>query len=271
MSKKKQTTVKNTIEFTQSSVPFGEGKTIGIYVDEHEKIWFHGPDVARLLEYSSPSDMYRMIDDENKTPHNVQGLKTQAKSISEAGFYQVALLSRTEMGKKLFRFVCEDLLPSIRKTGAYLSDTMTPEQVNRVTEDQIVFKCIQAARGKRVAIGNLVKALLEKHEVATIRKDIFPYILRKLTESQVYRVKEVFFDRASESIADWGNARFIASGSKLDVCDHISLLYLLKETEEKKSTFLTASRSQTVRQLKNKAKKQPTNSVKVDVDGNEIF
>lgn len=271
MSKKKQTTVKNTIEFTQSSVPFGEGKTIGIYKDDTDKIWFHGPDVARLLEYSSPSDMYRMIDDDNQTLHNVQGLKTQAKSISEAGFYQVALLSRTEMGKKLFRFVCEDLLPSIRKTGAYLSDTMTPEQVNRVTEDQIVFKCIQAARGKRVAIGNLVKALLEKHEVATIRKDIFPYILRKLTESQVYRVKEVFFDRASESIADWGNARFIASGGKLDVCDHISLLYLLKETEEKKSTFLTASRSQTVRQLKNKAKKQPTNSVKVDVDGNEIF
>lgn len=270
---KKQET-KTVITFTQSPVPFCEGKTIGIYKDNEDRIWFHGPDVARLLDYKLSGDMYRMIDDENKHMHNVHGLKSQAISISEAGFYQVALSSRTELGKKLMQFVCNELLPSIRKTGAYLSDTMTPEQVNRVIEDQIVFKCIQASRGKRVVIGNLVKALLEKHEVATIRKDIFPYILQKLTDSQAYRVKEVFFDRASESIADWGNQRFISSGGKLDVCDHISLLYLLKETEEKKSTFLTASRSQTVRQLKNKTKKQivkPTNNSSTTLDDDTIF
>lgn len=261
---------KNEITFTQSSVPFGEGKTIGIYKDTNDRIWFHGPDVARLLEYSRASDMYELISSENKGRAKCRTLGgTQEITImEEAGFYEVAIRSKTELGSKLMKFVCNELLPSIRKTGAYLSDTMTPEQVNRVIEDQIVFKCIQASRGKRVVIGNLVKALLEKHEVATIRKDIFPYILRKLSESQAYRVKEVFFDRASESIADWGNQRFIASGGKLDVCDHISLLYLLKETEEKKSTFLTASRSQTVRQLKNKVKKEKH---KIDIDGNEIF
>lgn len=257
---KKEVVKKEVITFTQTQVPFFEGKSIGLWVDKpKDQIWFHGPDVARLLEYDRPDNMYRMVDAENKTPHNVRGLKTQAISLSESGFYQVALLSRTESGKKLMNWVCSTLLPSIRKTGAYLSDTMTPEQINRVTEDQIVEKCIGAARGKRVVIGNLVKALLEKNEIGAIRKDIFPYILQKLTESQVYRVKEVFFDRASEAISDWGNQRFISSGGKLDVCDHISLLYLLKETEEKKSTFLTASRSQTVRQLKKKQIKETPN------------
>lgn len=271
--------IKEVIQFTQANVPFFEGKTIGLWIDKStEQIWFHGPDVARLLAYDSPHHMYRMVDDENKTPHNVAGLKSPAISISEAGFYQVALLSRTENGKKLMNWVCSVLLPSIRKTGAYLSDTMTPEQVSRVVEDQIVEKCIGAARGKRVVIGNLVKALLEKHEIGTIRKDIFPYILRKMSESQVYRVKEIFFDRATEAISDWGNQRFIASGGKLDVCDHINLLYLLKETEEKKSTFLTASRSQTVRQLKAKSTKLkicnkdgspyiPSNDINNDLDG----
>ena len=38
------------------------------------KIWFNGPDVARLLEYRSPSDMYRMVDNENKGAHIVQGV-----------------------------------------------------------------------------------------------------------------------------------------------------------------------------------------------------
>lgn len=35
---------------------------------------------ARLLEYDTPSNMYRMIDDDNKTLHNVWWLKSQAIS-----------------------------------------------------------------------------------------------------------------------------------------------------------------------------------------------
>ena len=71
--KTKQNT--SVITFTPSKVPFGDGKMIGIYKDEStDKIWFHGPDVARLLEYSKPSDMYRMVDDENKGAHIVQGV-----------------------------------------------------------------------------------------------------------------------------------------------------------------------------------------------------
>lgn len=263
--------IKEVIQFTQANVPFFEGKTIGLWIDKStEQIWFHGPDVARLLGYDHTPHMYRMIDDENKTVHNVDGLKAPAISISEAGFYQVALLSRTENGKKLMNWVCSVLLPSIRKTGAYLSDNLTSEQVKRVVEDQIVEKCIQASRGRTVRIGGLIKALLDTRSVDSMRKDIFPYILQKLTESQAYRVKEVFFERATESIADWGNDKFIASGGKLDILDHMGLLYLLKETEEKKSTFLAASRSQTVRQLKNKqtSKKKSSNT---SVDVNELF
>lgn len=249
---------KVAVVFQQSQVPFAEGKTIGVYKDDQDKIWFHGPDVARLLDYR-PQDMYRMIDNENKGAHIVHGVNHGASqscvSLSEAGFYQVALSSRTELGRKLMTFVCNELLPTIRKTGAYLSDSLTPEQVKRVVENQIVDKCIRASRGERVVIGNLVKAILENNTIDSIRKDIFPYILKKLADSRVHRVKEVFFDRASETIAAWGDQKFLESKGKVDVYNHIGLLYLLKETEESKSNFLSASRSQTVRRLVNSKKK----------------
>ena len=103
-----------------------------------EKIWFHGPDVARLLEYSRPSDMYELISVENKGRAKCRTLggMQEITILEEAGFYEVAVRSKTEIGSKLMKFVCSELLPSIRKTGAYLSDTMTPEQVNRVTKYQ---------------------------------------------------------------------------------------------------------------------------------------
>ena len=66
--------MKDVITFTQSKVPFVQDKTIGIYKDSEDKIWFHGPDVARLLDYSNASHMYRMIDEENKGVHIVAGV-----------------------------------------------------------------------------------------------------------------------------------------------------------------------------------------------------
>lgn len=246
---------KKAVVFTQSQVPFAEGRTIGIYKDDQDRIWFHGPDVARLLEYKLPSDMYRMLDSGSKTLHYVQGLTSQSVSLTESGFYRVAFGSQSKIAEKLVNFVCEEVLPSIRKTGAYLSENMTPEQVKRVVENQIVDKCIRASRGERVVIGNLVKAILENNTIDNIRKDIFPYILKKLADSRVHRVKEVFFDRASETIAAWGDQKFLESKGKVDVYNHIGLLYLLKETEESKSNFLSASRSQTVRRLVDSKKK----------------
>lgn len=246
---------KVVVVFQQSPVPFSEGKTIGIYKDDQDRVWFHGPDVARLLGYDSPHHMYRMIDTKNKGSHYVAGVNQECTSLSEAGFYRAAFSSKSPFAEKLVEFVCEELLPSVRKTGAYLSENMTPEQVKRVVENQIVDKCIRASRGERVVIGNLVKAILENNTVDNIRKDIFPYILKKLADSRVHRVKEVFFDRASETIAAWGDQKFMESKGKVDVYNHIGLLYLLKETEESKSNFLSASRSQTVRRLVDANKK----------------
>lgn len=35
---------KVAVVFSPSNVPFAPGKTIGVYKDANDKIWFHGPD-----------------------------------------------------------------------------------------------------------------------------------------------------------------------------------------------------------------------------------
>ena len=247
----------NVIVFAQSPVPFAEGKTIGIFKDAEDKIWFHGPDVARLLEYHRPSDMFDLVSTENKGRAKVRTLGgiQEMTIMSEAGFYEVAISSRTDLGKKLMSFVCNELLPSIRRTGAYLSDTMTTQQIVNVVEDQIVDRCVSAARGNHKRVGHLVKALLEKNDASAMRKVVIPYIVSALTVKGVKGAKEIFFQRSVEAIEDWGNGKYLTQGSKLDIPEHMALLYLLRDLAEGRGDFLAASKAQTVRRLVEKHNK----------------
>ena len=49
--------------------------------------------------------------------------------VSEAGLYSLILRSRKPEAKAFKRWVTHEVLPSIRKTGAYLSPGMSNEQV----------------------------------------------------------------------------------------------------------------------------------------------
>ena len=66
--------------------------------------------------------------------------------ISEAGLYSLILRSRKPEAKAFKRWVTHEVLPSIRKTGAYLSPGMSNEQVKALvaTLEEEVYRRIQA-------------------------------------------------------------------------------------------------------------------------------
>ena len=101
--------------------------------------WFVGKDVAAVLGYSNPRDaINKRVDDEDKgvakcdTLGGVQDLTI----INESGLYSLVLSSKLPNAKKFKRWVTNEVLPSIRKHGAY----MTPETIKKVmlTPDFII-------------------------------------------------------------------------------------------------------------------------------------
>ena len=92
--------------------------------------WFVGKDVAAVLGYSNPQKAIRdHVDDEDKTVNEsftVNG--TQAVLINESGLYSLVMSSKLPTAKKFKRWVTSEVLPSIRKHGAYMTDE-TIEQV----------------------------------------------------------------------------------------------------------------------------------------------
>ena len=90
--------------------------------------WFVGKDVAELLGYSNPRDAVgKHVDEEDKVDgvaiRDSMGRDQYPVLINESGLYSLVLSSKLPTAKKFKRWITGEVLPSIRKHGAY----MTPE------------------------------------------------------------------------------------------------------------------------------------------------
>lgn len=92
--------------------------------------WFVGKDICDILGYQNGSrDINRHVDEEdrqnyqNGTFESNRGLTI----INESGVYALILSSKLPQAKEFKRWVTHEVLPSIRKHGAYLTDNALEE------------------------------------------------------------------------------------------------------------------------------------------------
>lgn len=95
--------------------------------------YFVGKDVADILGYKKPENaIANHVDDEDKTSTLIQGTgsnyKSKAVIINESGLYSLILGSKLPQAKEFKHWITNDVLPTIRKHGAY----MTPEKIEEV-------------------------------------------------------------------------------------------------------------------------------------------
>jgi len=103
-----------------------EGKEIRIVQKDGEP-WWVLKDVCAVLGVGNPSDVAARLDGDEKTMVNLNTLDSfdgirgnpNMTIISESGLYNVILRSDKPEAKQFKRWVTHEVLPSIRKTGAY--------------------------------------------------------------------------------------------------------------------------------------------------------
>lgn len=106
---------------TFSNNEFGEIRVLKI---ENEP-WFVGKDVATILGYKDTSDAIKKhVDEEDKGVGEIPtpGGKQNMKVINESGLYSLILSSKLPNAKKFKRWVTNEVLPSIRKHGVYMTE-----------------------------------------------------------------------------------------------------------------------------------------------------
>lgn len=125
---------------TFSNSEFGEIRTVTIDGEP----WFVAKDISEKLGYARTPNMIKLVDDEDKRNISSSDLEQQVYKqnytigiINESGLYTAIFGSKQENAKKFKKWVTSEVLPSIRKTGAYGQARLPmtiPEQIQIIAQ-----------------------------------------------------------------------------------------------------------------------------------------
>ncbi|MBU3828893.1 MAG: phage antirepressor, partial [Candidatus Lactobacillus pullistercoris] len=144
--------------------------------------YFVGKDVAEILGYSNTRDALRKhVDREDKKSEIVKASQMSQNAtgymsvdlITESGVYALIFGSKMPNAKKFKRWVTHEVLPAIRKHGAYMTDEKAFDVVNN--KDGLASLLQQAAdqlRQKDIQIEEMKPKALFADSVATSKSTV---------------------------------------------------------------------------------------------------
>ena len=117
---------------------FGRIRT---FVTEDGVPWFVGKDVVDNLGYQNGSrDINRHVAPEDRTKGMVfdGNQRKETILINESGLYSLILSSKLESAKRFKHWVTSEVLPSIRRHGAYMTDALLEQAAGKQAVDELV-------------------------------------------------------------------------------------------------------------------------------------
>ena len=93
--------------------------------------WFVAKDVCDILEICNSRRSTSLLDEDERGVHtvNTPSGKQEMTVVSEAGLYSLILKSRKPEAKAFRRWVTHEVIPAIRKTGAYVVPNRAMEAI----------------------------------------------------------------------------------------------------------------------------------------------
>lgn len=115
--------------------------------------WFVAIDVAKAIGYRMASDMTRRLDEDEKGTRSVRTLggEQTLSVINEAGLYNAILGSKLESAKQFKRWVTHEVLPAIRRDGAYVASDGTEDDATLMARALLAAKRQMDAKDREIA------------------------------------------------------------------------------------------------------------------------
>ena len=137
------------------SEKFGEIRTLSL----NGEPWFVAVDVCIALDLSNPTIAVSRLDEDERAKFNL-GRQGDATIVNEPGLYTLVLGSRKPEAKAFKRWITHEVIPAIRKHGAYISPNAEAVQVTPTIEQYIASaRIISTCRADRL---RMVIGLLDK-------------------------------------------------------------------------------------------------------------
>ncbi|HDJ3067244.1 TPA: BRO family protein [Staphylococcus aureus] len=193
--------------------------------------YFIGKDVADILGYANGRDaLSKHVDAEDKLTSQIAtaGQNRNVTIINESGLYSLIFSSKLVNAKRFKRWVTSEVLPTLRKTGAYQvpSDPMqalrlmfeateeTKQEIKNVKDDVIDLKenqkldagdynFLTRTINQRVAHIQRLHAITNQKQRSELFRDINSEVKKMTGASSRTNVRQKHFDDVIEMIANW--------------------------------------------------------------------
>ncbi len=117
---------------TSMSVFSFDNSVVRTNTDASGMVWFCARDIAEAIEHSKSTVMLELVEeDEVRNSYSISdtlGRQQQVPFVSEPGLYRILFRSSLPKCKPFQNWLATEVLPSIRKTGAYESRPLSVEE-----------------------------------------------------------------------------------------------------------------------------------------------
>lgn len=167
---------------------FGEIRTVVI---ENEP-WFVGKDVAEILGYVDTNKAISMhIDEDDKLNDKTASSLGQRGGwfINESGLYSLILSSKLPTAKKFKHWVTSEVLPTIRKHGAYMTDEKAFDVLHNAGGlADLLQQAAEQLKQKDVQIERMKPKALFADAVASSKNSVLIGELAKIIKAKGYDI-----------------------------------------------------------------------------------
>lgn len=136
--------IQNGIEVFENPI-FGQIRMV--MVDDEP--WFVAKDISDKLGYAQTSNMMKRIDDEDFKSSVLDGMNMKSLLINESGLYSAIIGSKLPSAKQFKHWVTSEVLPSIRKHGAYATKDTIDKIINNPDYGIMLLQNLKEEREKR--------------------------------------------------------------------------------------------------------------------------
>lgn len=180
-----------------NSAEFGTVRTVTI----DNEPWFIGKDVAEALGYAKARNAIAAhVDDDDKKDAPIQGVlggKQEMTIISESGVYSLVFSSKLPTAKKFKRWVTSEVLPAIRKHGAYMTDDVIKKALQ---EPDFIIKLATELKEEKEARKKAELEVAQKSQIINELKPKADYTDRILQSSSLVTITQIAKDYGMSGI-----------------------------------------------------------------------
>lgn len=138
-------------------------------IEKDGEPWFVLSDVCKVLGLTTPARVAERLEDDEKGVSLIHTLGGEQRMtiINEAGLYSVILRSDKALAKPFKRWITHEVIPTIRKHGAYMTDDVLAKAIENPDFAIGILNALKAEKEKNKELVNTVA--VQKQQISELQ------------------------------------------------------------------------------------------------------